>query len=280
MAAQRATAGRRRAAPGGWRAPALWRAAQAAARGLVGLLARLRVTGDLPDRLRHGRPVRGPLILAANHIGPFDPIALTAACWLRRVAPRFLATAELFGVPLLGWLLRHCGHLPVHRRSPAAIRALPAAVAALAAGSVVLVYPEGGIGLDPGMWPQRGRTGVGRLALATGALVVPVAQWGAHEVVPYAAPRGLLRALPAAIRRRPVIRVRFGTPVDLSDLRHGRPGHARRATDRIIAAITETLLPLRSDEPDRPRHLDPTRPAQPTRRSRPVASGPDPLRQE
>jgi 1-acyl-sn-glycerol-3-phosphate acyltransferase len=254
-----------------WRPPLLWRAAQVAARGLVGLLARLRVTGDVPEPLRGG-----PLILAANHISPFDPVALTAACRVRRIAPRFLATGELFAHPVLGPVMRHWGHLPVHRRTPAVARALPAAAAAVAAGSVVLLYPEGGIGLDPGMWPERGRTGVGRLALATGAPVVPVAQWGAHEVVPYAAPRGLLRALPGTIARRPVIQVRFGAPVDLSGLRDGAPGDARRATDRIVAAITAHLAPLRAGEPDRPRHRDPTRPARPIRPGRAVPSGEDP----
>ena len=61
---------------------------------------------------------------------------------------------------------------------------------------MVLVYPEGRIGLDPGMWPERGKTGTARLALASGAPVVPVAQWGAHEVLPYGAPKGLGRAWP------------------------------------------------------------------------------------
>lgn len=68
--------------PAPWRPPVLWRAAQLAARWLVALLARMRVTGDVPAP---GRRVRGPLILAANHIGPFDPIALTAACQVRRI---------------------------------------------------------------------------------------------------------------------------------------------------------------------------------------------------
>ena len=253
-----------------WRAPVLWRAAQLAARGLVAVLARPRVSGQVPERL-----CGGPLILAANHISPFDPVVLMAACRSRRIAPRFLAAAELFGSRLLGPAMRHWGHLPVHRGSPAAIGAVPAAAAALAAGSVVVVYPEGGIGLDPGMWPQACRTGAARLALATGVPVVPVAQWGAHEVVPYAAPRGLLRALPAALVRRPLVRVRFGAPVDLSGLRDATPGHARRATDRIVAAIAANLAPLRTGEPDRPRHLDPTRPARPVRPDPAVPSGND-----
>lgn len=73
------------------------------------------------------------------------------------------------------------------------------------------------------MWPERGKTGVARLALTSGATVVPVALWGAHEVLPYAAPKGLLGALGRALVRRPVVRVHFGTPVDLSGLSAGGP---------------------------------------------------------
>ena len=69
-----------------WRPPLLWRAAMAAARVVVGSVCRLRVTGDVPDDLR-----RGPLILAANHVGAFDPFVLTAACAKRRIAPRIMA---------------------------------------------------------------------------------------------------------------------------------------------------------------------------------------------
>jgi 1-acyl-sn-glycerol-3-phosphate acyltransferase len=228
----------------------------------VAVLARLRVTGDVPASLRRGRQVTGPLILAANHISPFDPIVLAAACRMRRIPPRFLATGGLFQARIVGPVMRHWGHIPVHRGTVSVTQALPEATRALAAGSVVLVYPEGGIGLDPGMWPERGKTGTARLALATGATVVPVAQWGAHEVVPYSAPRGLLRALPKTLRRRPVIQVRFGEPVDLSDL---TPRQAPVATERIMAAITRTLAPLRVGEPDRPRHIDPSRPVRPSK---------------
>lgn len=236
------------------------------ARLVVALVARLRVSGDLPRR-------DGPVILAANHLSPFDPIALTAACHTRGIAPRFLATGGLFRAPVLGRVMRWWGHIPVHRGTAEVHRALPEAAAALRAGAVLLVYPEGRITLDPDLWPERGRTGVARLALTTGAAVVPVAQWGTHEVVPYGAPSGLLRALPATFRRRPQIAVRFGPPVRLDDLSGAAPGHARRATDRIMDAIAATLAPLRATEPGRPRHADPSRPRDSSRsRPRPVAS--------
>lgn len=243
------------ASPVTWRAPLFWRSTQLLARAVVAALARLRVTGDVPAQLRHG-----PLILAANHISPFDPVVLAAACRARGVAPRIMAAGGLFRAPLIGAAMRHSGHIRVDRRSATAGDAVRVAAAAVAAGSVVLVYPEGRIGLDPGMWPERGKTGTARLALRSGAVVVPVAQWGSHEVLPYAAPRGLLPAVLRAALRRPLIRVHFGAPVDLGETDPDAPGAAARATARIIDALTETLAPLRADEPDAPRHRDPTRP--------------------
>lgn len=238
------------------------------ARALVAVLARLHVTGHVPEQHR-----QGPLILAVNHLSPFDPIAMTAACRVRGLAPRYLATGGLFRARVVGPVMRRWGHIPVHRGTREVTEALPAAAAALGAGSVVLVYPEGRIGLDPELWPERGKTGAARLALATGAPVVPVAQWGTHEVVPYRAPRGLLRALPRTILRRPRVRVRFGRPVDLSGLSDGVPGHAQRATDRILEAITTELVALRSDEPLVPRQVDPTRPVDLARRRRGPSRG-------
>ncbi|MGK5521352.1 lysophospholipid acyltransferase family protein [Micromonospora sp. URMC 107] len=246
-----------------WQPPLIWRAAQVFARVVVALLARLEVSGDVPEALR-----RGPLILAANHISPFDPVVLAAACRSRGVAPRIMATGGLFRTPVIGAAMRRAGHLRVDRGTAAVGRALDDAAAAVSGGSVILVYPEGRIGLDPGMWPERGKTGTARLALACGAPVIPVAQWGSHEVVPYRAPKGLLRGVARALWRRPVLRVHFGAPVDLADLTQGTPGAARRATDRIIDAVTDALVPLRPDEPERPRHVDPGRPTDTSRSHR------------
>jgi 1-acyl-sn-glycerol-3-phosphate acyltransferase len=245
-----------------YRPPLLWRAQLVLARLIVAVVCRLWVTGDVPEGLR-----RGPLILAANHVNPFDPIVLAAACHTRRIAPRIMATGGLFRAPVVGAIMRWSGHIRVDRRTATVADALNAAAEAIADGSVVACYPEGRIGLDPGMWPERGKTGVARLALASGATVVPVALWGPHEVLPYAAPKGMVRALLRALVVRPVVRVHFAAPVDLSGLSTQRPGDARRATELILDGITEALAGLRPDEPDRPRHVDPTRPSD-TSRSR------------
>jgi len=249
-----------------WRAPRLWRILLALSRAVVFPVCRLRVSGVVPDELR-----RGPVLLAANHVSPFDPLVLVAACHRAGIAPRIMATGGVFDAPVVGAVMRRCGHLRVDRRSAKVAQVLPDAAAALRAGAPVLVYPEGRIGLDPWMWPERGKTGVARMAAMSGAPVLPVAQWGAHAVLPYVAPKRMLRAVLSALVRRPVVQVRFGTPVDLTGLT-GAPGaQARTATRLIMDSIDETLMPLRAGEMRMPHVVDATRPVDMSRvRPRPV----------
>jgi 1-acyl-sn-glycerol-3-phosphate acyltransferase len=238
-----------------WQAPLFWRFVLRLSLVVVPLFCRVRVTTSMPYHL-----TRGPLILAGNHIGNFDPVAATAACAHLRIAPRMMATGGLFRAPVVGPLMRAAGHIPVNRGHENVTEAVPDAVSALRAGSTVFIYPEGRIGLDPGLWPERARTGMARLALASGAPVVPVAIWGSHEVVAYHGWPAMIRALVASLFRRPVVKVHFGAPVDLSDLSPGAVGHAQRASDRVIDAIAAELAPLRKEEPRLPRWRDHTRP--------------------
>ncbi|WP_229369232.1 lysophospholipid acyltransferase family protein [Umezawaea beigongshangensis] len=243
-------------------------------RGFVALTGRLEVTGDVPDDLRGT-----PLLLASNHISNLDPMTLVAASRRIDLAPRFVLAGGLLGVPVVGWVLRRSGHLGVDRESGNAAAAMADIVAALRAGVPIVIYPEGKISLDPGLWPERGKTGLARIALGSGARVVPVSQWGAHEacywgnlkvsgwqdLLPY------LTSWLRSVRRRPALRVHFGAPVDLSDLSEGRPGDARRAHERIMRAIADGLAPLRADEPDLPAFHDPTRPTTGSSPWRPTA---------
>jgi 1-acyl-sn-glycerol-3-phosphate acyltransferase len=246
-----------------WTAPLTWRILLAAARVLVVPVCRLRVTGDLSPDLR-----AGPTILAANHIGPFDPVAITAACRVMRIAPRLMATGGLFRAPVVGPVMRAAGHIRVNRRQADVADALEHVTDALAGHALVLGYPEGRITLDPGMWPERGKTGLARVALRTRAPVVPVAQWGAHEVMAWGGATAMPGTLLRSLFGRPVVRVHFGTPIDLSDLSEATPGAAQRATDRIIEAITAELKPLRAGEPRLPRFIDDRRPISVQRRHR------------
>jgi 1-acyl-sn-glycerol-3-phosphate acyltransferase len=249
-----------------WRVPWVWRALLRFSRVLVPMICRLQVSGEVPDALRHG-----PLILAANHVSPVDPVVMTAACSIAGVAPRFMATGGLFDAPIAGWAMRAAGHLRVDRHTAQVAQALPDAADALRAGSVVLVYPEGRIGLDPWMWPERGKTGVARMASLSGAPVIPVAQWDTHRVLPYAAPVGIVGSVLRAMWHRPVVQVRFGEPVDLSGLTGTAGAQAMRATDRIVEGIARTLEQLREDEPREPHFVDRTRPVDMARvRRRPL----------
>lgn len=186
----------------------------------------------------------GGAVFAVNHISWFDPFVVANVLWDNGIIPRFLAKASLFDVPFVGGVLRSAEQVPVYRGSAAAAEAVRDAIAAVASGRGVVVYPEGTMTRDPDVWPMRGKTGAARIALATGAPLIPMAQWGAQEIMrPY---RRELRLLP-----RKTMQVRIGPPLDLSDLR-GRELDAdtlRLATDRLMRAITDLLAEVRGEQP-------------------------------
>jgi 1-acyl-sn-glycerol-3-phosphate acyltransferase len=254
--------------------PPLWRVLTYVNRGLVALTGRLEITGEVPAEL-----IGKPVLLAANHIGVFDAFALTAALSRAGLAPRFLIAGGMMDAPVVGWGLRHSGHLRVDRGKSNVVEAFRQAVAALRSShAAVLVYPEGRISREPGLWPERGKSGVARLALAADVPVLPISQWGAHEaaywgtevVTGWADFKPVLTSWLRAVLRRPVFKVHFGAPVDLTDLSADRAGDAVRARDRIMRAITTNLIPLRATEPDTPRFHDPTRPTDTTSPYRPT----------
>jgi 1-acyl-sn-glycerol-3-phosphate acyltransferase len=220
---------------------------------LVCLFGRLEVTGSIPEELR-----KGPLLFAANHIGDFDPFVIAAALGRLGAVPRIMATGGIMAAPVAGPMLERTGGIRVERGTEVARQAVRVTEVALVHGGHVVAYPEGRVGLAPDGWPERGRTGMARLALGVGVPVLPVSQWGAHEVLQYGNDWGKLRTLVRAAVRRPVLRVHVGPPVRLDDLRLGRVGDANRARTRIAAAITRGLVPLRAA--DRSRWADPTRP--------------------
>jgi 1-acyl-sn-glycerol-3-phosphate acyltransferase len=222
---------------------------------LVSIFGRVEVTGGIPEELR-----RGPLLLAANHIGDFDPFVVAVALYKLGVVPRIMATGGILAAPVAGPLLERTGGIRVERGTELARDSLRVVEAALAHGGHVVAYPEGRVGLAPDFWPERGRTGMARMALGLGVPVLPVSQWGAHEVLRYGNDWGKLRTLLRAVLRRPRLRVHVGPPVRLDDLQFGRVGDANRARMRIAAAITRGLVPLRAGELDAPRFVDPTRP--------------------
>jgi 1-acyl-sn-glycerol-3-phosphate acyltransferase len=181
-------------------------------------------------------------VVVTNHISHFDP--LTFAHYVNDAgrAPRFLGKSSVFETPVVGWLVRNAGQIPVYRETHDAAGAFRAAVEAVRQGECVGIYPEATLTRDPGLWPMMGKTGAARVALTTGCPVIPAAQWGAHEVLaPYA-------KLPHLLPRK-VMHVWAGPPVDLDDLR-GREQTAevlRTATGRIIGSVTAILERIRRE---------------------------------
>jgi len=106
-----------------------------------------------------------------------------------------------------------------------------------------VVYPEGTLTRDPDLWPMQGKTGAARIALETGCPVIPIGQWGAHELLyPYAKRPHLVP--------RATITMKVGDPVPLDDLR-AMP-HTQdvinQATARIMDALTHLVEDLRGEK--------------------------------
>ncbi|MFF4652335.1 lysophospholipid acyltransferase family protein [Streptomyces sp. NPDC001380] len=194
-------------------------------------------------------PAEGGFITAVNHISYFDPLSYAHFQYDSGRPPRFLAKSGLFAIPFVGMMLRNTGQIPVFRESADAAHAFRAAVDAVERGECVAVYPEGTLTRDPGMWPMTGKSGAARIALMTGAPVIPVAQWGAQEIVPPYAEggRGARRFRPFPRHRTTVV---AGPPVDLSRYA-GEDLTAevlRDATEDIMAAITALLEGIRGEK--------------------------------
>lgn len=184
----------------------------------------------------------GGIIVAANHLSWFDPIALSHVLWCADRPPRFLAKEPLFRVPVIGRIIAGAGQIPVYRESKEAVGAVRDAIAAVNAGECVVVYPEGTMTKDPDLWLMGLKTGAARIALATKRPLIPVAQWGPQEVMPAYVKK--FRLFP---RKAMIIRV--GPAVELSDL-YDRPLDAdtlRIASQRIWEAITGLLAQARGE---------------------------------
>jgi 1-acyl-sn-glycerol-3-phosphate acyltransferase len=203
------------------------------------LLVYTRPTWTNGDRI----PSYGGAVLAANHVSHLDPLTFAHFVYDQGRLPRYLAKAALFDVFFVGTILRSTGQIPVQRLSSEASHAFSAAVAAVESGRIVVVYPEGTLTRQPQLWPMVGKTGAARIALSSGVPVIPVAQWGAQDVLyPYA-------KWPRLLPRKRVY-AKAGEPVPLDDLREAQvtPEVLREATDRIMEAITSLLEDIRGEQ--------------------------------
>ncbi|MGW9113971.1 lysophospholipid acyltransferase family protein [Microbacterium sp. NPDC055683] len=192
-------------------------------RPLFWLLYRPRIVG------RDNVPASGPVLLASNHLASLDTVIIPTAA-IRPV--QFLIKSAYFtGSGLLGrakrWFFTSIGGVPVYRATGRDARAaLDAGSSILRAGSVFAVFPEGTRSRDGKL--HDGHGGAAWMARDTGAAVVPVGLVGTGTATPFSHLRP----------GRPRLEVRFGEPLDLTDLDGIPDGKARREiTERMMAAI-------------------------------------------
>lgn len=187
-------------------------------------------------------PKKGPGIIVANHRSYFDASAMSILFARAGRTVRFLGKKEVFDVPVVGRAARAFGGIRVERGT-GSDEPLQAAAAALRAGQLVAVMPQGTIPrgrafFDPVL---KGRWGAARLAQLTKAPVIPVGLWGTDKVWPRSS------RLPNMLNVTdpPQVRVRVGSPVKLTYQ------SVARDTERIMEAIVE-LLPAEALEAHEP----------------------------
>ena len=187
-------------------------------------------------------PKTGGFLLCPNHNSYVDVFAVAHFAYDSGRAPYFLGKESVFRIPVAGKIVGAAGMIPVFRESGQAAEAFKAAVQAIEDGKQIVIYPEGTLTRDPDLWPMTGKTGAARIALQTKCPVIPLAQWGPHEIIGRYDKK--VRLFP-----RKTMHLRAGPPVDLSDLYDVPLTSAvlREATDRIMDAITRELEVLRGD---------------------------------
>ena len=169
---------------------------------------------------RENLPAEGGFVLACNHVSSFDPWPLGLPLWPKRYL-RFMAKSELYWFPLT-LLLRNAGAFPVHRGQRDAV-AIETAVRLAREGHIVAMFPEG-TRRTKGLVKRheaRPRSGAARIALEAGVPLVPAAVKGTDKLT-----------------RLGALRVAYGTPVPIDDLRGRELGEAaHEATERLMERI-------------------------------------------
>ncbi len=210
-----------------------WRFGVVVLGGVVRVLFRVRANG-----VEHV-PMQGPGIVASNHVSVLDGIVLAlVVARRRRRMTRFLTAAEFFRKPFYAWALRLYRQIPI-RRGEGDDGALDEAVRTVRAGALAGIFPEGKVNPAPEGPLQRGRSGVARMSLATGAPVVPVGIWGTQRRWP----RGGIRW------QRPfrtTIALEFGAPIR-GEGDQDSPQDTQRLTELVMERIADGVKRARAN---------------------------------
>ncbi len=245
-----------------WRAPGrsgavIYAAASLLVGSLLAVFTRLRIAKHRGRRAAARALPDGAVIIVSNHASHVDGLLLALVCRRMGRSVRLLATAGVFRAPVLGALVRKIGYIPVERGSVRAAESLRVAADALAAGEAVGIFPEGRTTRDLEHWPERAKTGAVRLALQTGAPIVPIAMVGSHRVIGRAR---RFRTVLVNVVLRPRVLVDVGDPIDVRALAVDVPGDGKQlrvVTDRVWAQLIDLVEELRAEVAPAPAGSDP-----------------------
>jgi 1-acyl-sn-glycerol-3-phosphate acyltransferase len=186
-------------------------------------------------------PAQGGVLIAVNHVSQIDTVLMARLVWSSGRIPRFMIKSGVFGWPVVGYMMKGSGQIPVARGTTDAARSLHDAAAALERGEAVVIYPEGTTTKDPDNWPMQAKTGIARLVLLSPHTpVVPIGQWGPHRMGGFSVER---------LGRRRTSYASVGQPLDFSRYAGQTPGAklVREITDEIMTAIRTEVADLRGE---------------------------------
>lgn len=180
---------------------------RAVVRGLFAILYRFESVGV------HNIPSEGGVLICSNHISIRDPISV--GIHVKRQV-KFMAKAELFNIPVFGWLVRQLGAFPV-KRGGVSKDSIKTALTILRTGEIMGIFPEGTRNSDS----TAAKRGAASFALRSGATVIPAAIIGDYKL----------------FRK---VKIIYGAPVDLSSFEGDKsPEALDAATEVIMAKIHE-----------------------------------------
>ena len=199
-----------------------WRLSHPALKAALQAMFRIRFVDG------HNVPSHGPAVIAPNHISPLDPLVIGLYPVSLGRPMRYLSGTEFFAMRWVGKGLRALDQIPL-RRGKNDLEALGAAVEAAQQGGLVGLFPEGKINNGPDI--LRGRRGAARIAVASGAPLLPVGIWGTQVRYPGGGWK---------LRRpwRPTVVVVFGEPIPV-DTSATSASDILRLTNELMTRVEE-----------------------------------------